>query len=1099
MTQPEAPTSKGPEAVRVRLLGGFSVSVGSRTIRQDGWRSKKAATLVKLLALAPGHRMHREQAIDLLWPDSARSRASNNLRQVLYGARRVLDPASGSPERYLRLKDEQLSLCPEGQLWVDADAYEEAASTARRSRDPAAYRAAIELFAGELLPEDHYEEWIEGRRSELLQLYLTLLLELAGIYQDREDHVLAIETLRKAINEEPTLEEAHASLMRLYALSGRPEHALGQYERLRGALQQGIGTRPTEATRRLRTEIAAGRILPKPPADPAQPVSSEAEHNLPAPMTNFVGRQREMVEVKRALSMTRLLTLTGAGGSGKTRLSLEVARDLVGSYPDGVRLVELAPLSEPGLVAQEVAGALDVTERPGEPLAGTLVDYLSGKEVMFVLDNCEHLIGAAAGLVEELLHSCPRLRVLATSREPLGIGGEVVWQVDPLSLPDTKRAASAEDLMRYEALRLFVDRAHLRLPDFSLTEENAQAVARVCRKLEGIPLAIELATARMGVLAVEQVAQRLETSLDVLKVTSRSATPRQRTLRATLDWSYDLLSEDERAFFARLSAFAGGWTLEAAEVVCSEDGIEQEDVLDLMGGLVDKSLVVAGPAAGVALRYKLLEPVRQYARDKLEESGEAHGVRATHAAFFLALAEEAQPKLEGPQQVPWAARLETEHDDLRAALSWVLDREEGELGLRFGGALWRFWFTRGYLGEGVRWLEEVLAGGDRAATLVRVRALEGMGILTQARGDTERAEATYEEMLELSRELGDMDHVATALNSLGSLAIAQGENERARTLLEENIAVLRGLDERSTATTLKRHHVLNLLGALALHEEGEPARAAALWEESLALAREVGDVDRIGTNQMILGFAAVVQGDYERARTVCEEALTLAGEGDSGVRFFVPEALVNRGLAELAQGQHKRASASFSRGLAFAQEAGIKTSVMSSLEGMAGLAGALKEAPRAARLWGAVEDARRTSGIALSPIERALHEPYLAAARSRLGEAAWEEALAAGRTMSLEEAAEYALSEGKEPPTAAIAQGPSTRAEPISNLSPREREVAVLVARGLTNRQIARELSISERTAANHVTKILRKLGLQSRAQIASWETESQPTAPDRN
>jgi DNA-binding CsgD family transcriptional regulator/tetratricopeptide (TPR) repeat protein len=518
-----------------------------------------------------------------------------------------------------------------------------------------------------------------------------------------------------------------------------------------------------------------------------------------------------------------------------------------------------------------------------------------------------------------------------------------------------------------------------------------------------------------------------------------------------------------------------------------------------MGGLVDKSLVVAGPATGVALRYKLLEPVRQYARDKLEESGEAHGVRATHAAFFLALAEEAQPKLEGPQQVPWAARLETEHDDLRAALSWVLDREEGELGLRFGGALWRFWFTRGYLGEGVRWLEEVLAGGDRAATLVRVRALEGMGILTQARGDTERAEATYEEMLELSRELGDMDHVATALNSLGSLAIAQGENERARTLLEENIAVLRGLDERSTATTLKRHHVLNLLGALALHEEGEPARAAALWEESLALAREVGDVDRIGTNQMILGFAAVVQGDYERARTVCEEALTLAGEGDSGVRFFVPEALVNRGLAELAQGQHKQASASFSRGLAFAQEAGIKTSVMSSLEGMAGLAGALKEAPRAARLWGAVEDARRTSGIALSPIERALHEPYLAAARSRLGEAAWEEALAAGRTMSLEEAAEYALSEGKEPPTAAIAQGPSTRAEPISNLSPREREVAVLVARGLTNRQIARELSISERTAANHVTKILRKLGLQSRAQIASWETESQPTAPDRN
>jgi DNA-binding SARP family transcriptional activator len=377
--QPEAPPSKEPEAIRVRLLGAFSVSVGSRTIRQDEWRSKKAATLVKLLALAPGHRMHRERAIDLLWPDSGKKAASNNLRQVLYGARKVLDPTSGSPERYLRLTDEQLVLCPEGQLRVDADAFEEAASTARRSRVPSAYRAAIELFAGELLPENRYEEWAEGRRHELRQLYITLHLELAGLYQDREEHVLAIETLRKAIKEEPTFEEAHASLMRLFALSGQPERALAQYERLRDALQRGIGTQPTEATRRLHDELVAGRLLPTSPSGPAPPEpSDDARHNLPAPMTSFVGRQREMVEVKRALSMTRLLTLTGAGGTGKTRLALEVARDLVGSYPDGVWFVELAPLSEGGLAAREVVNILGVKERPGEPLTDTLAEALAG-------------------------------------------------------------------------------------------------------------------------------------------------------------------------------------------------------------------------------------------------------------------------------------------------------------------------------------------------------------------------------------------------------------------------------------------------------------------------------------------------------------------------------------------------------------------------------------------------------------------------------------------------------------------------------------------------------------------------------------------------
>jgi len=1100
------PTDERPEAVRVWLLGGFRVAVGSRAIEDGQWRLRKAAALVKLLSLARGHRLHREQAMDLLWPDLGKKSASNNLRQTLHAARAILDQRAGS--RYLASEEESLVLCPGGSLWVDVDAFEAAAATARRSRAPAAYTAAIELYAGELLPGDRYEEWTEGRREELRQLYLALLMEVAGLYQEREEYRKGIEALRRVASEEPAREEAHAGLMRLHALSGQRQEAILQYERLRHSLSQELGAEPGAESRRLYEEVRAGSSLatPSPPAGgPSEEPQDAGRHNLPAPLTSFVGREREMLEARRLLPMTRLLTLTGAGGSGKTRLALEVARGLVGSYPDGVWLVELAPLSEGDLVAQEVAGALEVPEQPGQPLTDTLVDALRDKELLLVMDNCEHLSDAAARLAETLLASCPRLRVLATSREPLGVSGEVLWQVPPLSLPatpDEEPDEEAESLMRYEAVRLFVDRARLKLPEFHLTEVNAGAVARVCRRLEGIPLAIELATARMGALAVEQVAQRLEVSLDVLKSSSRTAEPRQQTLRATLDWSHDLLSEPEQALFRRLSVFAGGWTLEAAEAVCSGGDIEEDGVLDLLGELVYKSLVVAGASTGVAVRYRMLEPVRQYARGKLEESGEAGEARGRHAAFFLAVAEEAEPELAGPRQGLWAERLEEEHDNLREALSWLLDSGAGDLGLRFGAALWRFWFAQGYVSEGIRWLEELLASSDPTASQARVKALEGMGWLVQHQGDTERAKATYEEMLELSRELGDKGDIATALNSLGTLALARGDNERATAWLEENRAVLRELeDEGNAATALKRYHALNLLGGLAVNEEGDYVRAATLWEESLALARDVGDTLRIGSALCTLGYATLLQGDYERATVLCEETLAFVHEHGSAVAEVVPETLVNLGLAALSLGDHERAASSFKEALLMSQESGRKPTVINALEAMASLAGAMGEATRAAQLWGAAEAAREVTRIALPPGERALHEPYLAPARTLLGERAWEEAIGAGRAMSLDEAAGYALSREEpeeEGDRAPVPEEPPAD-EAFGTLTPREQEVALLVAQGLTNREISTRLSISERTAGNHVATILRKLGLRSRAQIASWATERHLLTPDTN
>jgi predicted ATPase/DNA-binding SARP family transcriptional activator/DNA-binding CsgD family transcriptional regulator len=1082
------------EAIRIRLLGGFRVSVGPQNIEGEAWRLRKSASLIKLLALARQHRMSRKQAMEYLWPESDGTTASNKLRQTLHAARRALGTEGSG---HLVSEDGSLVLCPEAELWVDTEVFEEAALAARRSREPAAYRMAIDLYAGELLPEDRFEDWAEDERADLRRVYLELLTELARLYEERGEYDPAAEVLQRVVAEEPTNEEAHTSLMRLYTISDRRGDALAQYERLEELLWKQLDAEPAAETRRLREDITAGRVQPvRPTVSAPEETSGAGTHNLPVSLTSFVGRERELLEVKRALAMTRLLTLTGPGGSGKTRLALETAADLVGAYQDGVWLVDLAPLSEPGLLVQEVAGVLEVQERPGVPLFDTLVDSLRSSQMLLVLDNCEHLVDAVARLVEDLLCSCPNLRLLATSREALGVAGEVNLPVPPLSLPDPGRQMTVEDLEGYGSARLFVERALYRPSAFTLTPENAGAVAEVCRQLEGIPLAIELAAARVGVLAVEQISERLSDSLGLLTGGGRTLTSRQRTLRGSLDWSFALLDEPERKLFGRLAVFAGGWSLEAAQAVCSEDGIGQDEVLDLLGGLVDKSLVMVGASASGATRYRMLEPIRQYAREKLEVGGGAEEAQGRHAAFFLDVAEEAEPELTGPRSGPWVGRLEEEHDNLRAALSWVLERREAGQGLRFGAALWRFWLAEGYLSEGRKWLDTILAGGEQGPE--RARALEGLGWLAQYQGDIERAKAAYSEMLKLSRELDDRGNVATALNSLGTLAVSTGDNERAKRYLEENLSVLQRLEEeQDAATKIKKYHASNLLGILALNEDGDPARATALWKESLALARETGDAFRIGVSLCSLGYVAVLQGDNERATALCEETLTFAREHEDAGEEVVPETLVNLGLAALGKGEYERAISSFDEALAMSRRAGRKASIINALEGMASLAGARGEAPLAAKLWGAAEKAREVTGIALPPGERALHEPRLSSARSLVGEREWGEALAEGREMSLEEAADYAFSRDQvDPPTTTVPQEASV-GEPAPHLSRREREVVVLVARGLTNRQISAELGISERTAGNHVGRILGKLRLRSRAQIASWALEHELLAAD--
>lgn len=1064
--------------MRIRLLGGFEVSVGSRTIEEGTWRLRKAASLVKLLALSRTHRLHREQIMDALWPDIGTRKASNNLRQAVHAARRTLEPDRSAKSRYLSLREEQLDLCPGERVWVDVEAFEEAAGAARRSRDPAAYGLAVELYAGELLPGDRYEEWTESRREELRRLYLALLVELAGLHEEGGEIDAGVEALLRAAAEDPVLEEAHAGLMRLYALSERRTLALAQYERLRKVLSDKLKIEPDASTRRLYEEIAAGTFQPDEPTAPTpKEPRVEDEHNLPAPRSNFIGREAELRDLKRDLAMTRLLTLTGAGGCGKTRLALEAARELVGAHADGVWLVELASLSEEALVPQAVATALGVQEQPDRSITDTLVEFLRAKRPLLILDNCEHLLDSVARLLDILLDSCSHLRVLATSRASLNVEGELNWGVPSLSTPDRERPQAVEELAGYDSVRLFVERAGRRNPAFALTPENAHAVARICGRLEGMPLALELAAARVG-LSVEEIATRLDDSLGLLTTGSRTASPRQRTLRGTLDWSHELLSAHERRLFARLSVFAGGWTLEAAEEVGAEGETGQSDVLDSLLSLVEKSLVVVEVTGGGAARYRLLEPIRQYALERLEESGDREEVRRRHADYFLDLAEEAEPGLHGPDDAEWLERLGTEHDNLRGALSWASERREAELGLRLAGALWHFWEARGNYSEGKRWLERFIRLDLQTSAYARAKALEGLAWFTYRQGDTERAKSIAENGLRLSREANlSGAWAANFLRLLGWMVDRQGEHERAHELLEQSLKLSREADDKvGIARSMLE------LGTTA-YTLGDRKRAKKLYEAGIAVSRELGYTLGLVDILNNMGWTLLYEGDYERARALNEEAAALLRE--RGYETGLEHALDNLGWVALLQGDPDRAGASYAASLRLSKEQGDKLVAASSFEGLACVAGVREKVERAATLFGAAEALREVAGVQNTAEEDALRGPYLEAARARLDETSWQGAWAKGRAMSMEQAIDYALSEPK--PLTSLpseAERPSSCEPPP--LTAREKEVALLVTRGLTNRQIAKELVLSQHTVDKHVKNILKKLGLHSREQVAS-------------
>jgi len=913
---------------------------------------------------------------------------------------------------------------------VDVLAFDEA--LARDHPGHPQEKEAASLYRGPLL-EDCAEEWVLPEREAREQAYLGALETLATQALAGEDAPTAARYLRRVITTDPLRESAYRALMEALSASGDYAAVTEVYRELRLLLHRELNTGPAAETialfQRIREEARRRAQMPA-PAPASTPARSREEraaaivttlrapnarpNNLPQQLTSFIGRDKEITEIKDILSHARLLTLTGAGGSGKTRLAIQVAEEVENRFSDGVWWVELAPLTDPALIPQTIAASLRVREEPGRPPMETLIDHLQSCSLLLLLDNCEHLVDACAQAAERLLHACPNLRLLATSRHALGVPGEIPWNVPPLSLPDFRfsildfglagtrsRIQNPESridknrlssLMEYEAVRLFVERAAAAMPVFRLTEQNAGMVAQICQRLEGIPLAIELAAARMRALSIEQIAARLDDRFRLLTMGSRAAPPRHQTLRGMMDWSYDLLSEEERALFRRLAVFAGGWTLEAAEAICSdfrlpegETSIENQksrignsDLLDLLTQLVDHSLVAVEAGPSGVMRYRMLETVRQYAEEKLVADGESEWMRTRHAHWFLQWAEEANPHLSSAEPAEWLDRLETEHDNFRAALDWCTDfrlpEDETSIenqksrienigtGLRLVRALWLFWDTRGHIREGRRWAERVLAqAGSSEWRVERAKVLTIAGLLAWAQTDYAAARAYHEESLALAQEMQNTPGIASALQCLAMIAHMDNDLETARDYYERSLDLLRESGDRVRIAAA----LLNL-GAV-IHSQGEYARARALHEESLALRREAGD--RRGV------------------------ALTLSGLG-----------IVCRD-----QGDRSAAQAHFIESLRICSELRNSSGTVNNLEEIAILAAGDGHPATAARLLGATEAMREAVGTPLPPASQGDRDRLVADLRAALGAEEFSAAWAAGRAMTPELATAYAL------------------------------------------------------------------------------------------
>ena len=948
--------------LEVRLLGTFEVHHSEKPINIA---SRPAQSLFAYLILNAGTAHRREKLAGMLWPDSLEETARDNLRHALWRLRKSL-PSSKQPKaEYLITDDLSITFNASAEYWFDAAELEKLSETASADE----LIAVLSTYQGELLP-GFYDEWVVLEREHLYSIFEHHMARLMSLLQNEKRWLDILEWGERWIKLGQKPEPAYRALMSAHAAKGDRSKVVATYERCVKSLRE-FGIEPSEQTRALYEKLKVGKgILETESSISLKEKGKESpKTNLPEPITSFIGREKEVQEITKLLGKNRLVTLTGSGGVGKTRLAIQSSNKLLDKFKDGVWWIDLVGLSDPALVPQAVAKVVGVHEVLNQPLIETLVEELQTKQELLVLDNCEHLILACAQLADRLLSGTKFLKILATSREALDILGESVWLVPSLALPGARDSITVEILSKSESVHLFMERATVMQPQFTLTDQNADAVVQICRRLSGMPLAIELAAARVKMMTVDEIASRLDDRFSLLTSGNRAALPRQQTLRATIDWSHDLLSEAERVLFRRLAVFAGGFTLHAAESICSHAELKRSAVLDLLGRLVDKSLVVVDSTGGKT-RYRFLETIREYGCEKLKDTGEETLVRDHHLEFFMRLAVETEPHLYAPEQAEWFARTDAEIDNLRAALDWsITGTEENETRIRNGlqlvGILSWFW-EKGYRYEFSERLKNMLSHKTAGMqTIARARALTAAGFLHWGLGNFVEARPYLVEALEIARNHEDKLTLGWALVHLGTVLSALEEYDLAQSLLEECVAITKGF--RNAGITVAGM-ALSFLGDIYVVRNNE-VHAREVYEEGIKLLRETNNSNNLAYAVRRFGYLALKEADYKSANVLFRESL---------IRN---------------------------------QELGHQIGITAAIAGLAELAQAVGKFSRAAQLYGIIEGRLAVLSLPLYITDQVEFNRGISALRARLDEKTYAEFWTKGKAMSLDEAIAFALGE----------------------------------------------------------------------------------------
>jgi predicted ATPase/DNA-binding SARP family transcriptional activator len=903
--------------LQVKFLGQFEIVLDGKRLNLS---TRSAQSLFAYLVLNAGKAHRRELLAGLLWPDSSEENARSNLRHELWRMRKAIQPGQ---ETYFLIDDLTISFHPQDEVYLDVHRLE---NVPTERSDANELTAALATYVGELLP-GFYDEWVSAERQRLAVLFEAKMARLLEILQGEARWAEVLEWATRWIALAQWPEPAYRAIMTAYASIGDVSKVVETFERFALGLQRDLGVAPSEQTQALYQQIKAGRkpdvrrpAAKSPPSPAAPPEPAVLDHplprlrhsNLPKPLTSFIGRENEIQQVSRLVSEGRLVTITGSGGVGKTRLAIRVSDGLAPNFSDGVWWVELASLFEAGashrtdlskqpqlsyrrnansaydglvelsevdLVAQAVAKALRIPESPGLSIVEEVVEHLREIKLLLVLDNCEHLIEACAALVERLLNDCPEMTILATSREALGVPGEKAWRLPSLSLPGEVPLLDSHNIFESEAVCLFIERAGEVVPGYQPREAEAGTVGQICSQLGGIPLAIELAAARMNLLSAQEIADRLNNRFSLLTGGRRTALPRHQTLWAAIEWSYDLLGETERVLFHRLSVFAGSFSLEAAEAMCADEKIPGDEVLTLLGRLVDKSLLNVEPAAAhkiISTRYRFLDTIRSFGCLMLDEAQESRWMRDQHAVYYVQLVESAEPKLLEQDQGYWYRLLQAENDNIRAVIEWSIESDQAENGLRMVGDLLWFWWSHGSTREGIDLATKVLAlpsvthhpkylgrafntagylqwvlgdipsarrSVDNALFFLKktndeaglVWSLQFLGLVLTSEREYELADEAMKEGVALARKLGDFNHSSFSLAFQGDIALQQGNLIKAQSVYEECADLLKGLGNK-----LFQAYPLRRLGYLAL-ERNEIQQAGNYFRQSLSLNAEGGD------------------------------------------------------------------------------------------------------------------------------------------------------------------------------------------------------------------------------------------------------------------